>query len=162
MPLPDSRTPFFHTGTPSLTPNLVHPDCLSPIPPRHALPDGRRRNHPPDLLLEQPLVEIPRAVQWNRLRYFYNLRSIPCTNAVVRPLPPLTEPPPMPLRFRRSLSLFPGARLNFSKSGMSVSLGRPGATLNVGPRGSSATFGLPGMATIPSWLCRTVPSQPRW
>ncbi len=50
----------------------------------------------------------------------------------------------MPLRFRRSLSLFPGARLNFSKSGVSVSLGRPGATFNFGPRGSSATFGLPG------------------
>lgn len=50
----------------------------------------------------------------------------------------------MPLRFRRSVSLFPGARLNFSKSGVSVSLGRPGATFNFGPRGTSATFGLPG------------------
>ena len=50
----------------------------------------------------------------------------------------------MPLRFRRSVSLFPGARLNFSKSGMSVSLGRPGATFNFGSRGSSATLGLPG------------------
>jgi Protein of unknown function (DUF4236)/Bacterial SH3 domain len=50
----------------------------------------------------------------------------------------------MPVRFRRSFSLFPGARLNLSKSGVSVSLGRPGATINLGPRGSSATLSLPG------------------
>jgi hypothetical protein len=50
----------------------------------------------------------------------------------------------MPLRFRRSVSLFPGVHLNLSKSGASVSFGIPGATLNLGPRGTMATFGLPG------------------
>ena len=32
----------------------------------------------------------------------------------------------MGLRFRKSISLIPGVRLNFSKSGMSVSAGVPG------------------------------------
>ena len=32
----------------------------------------------------------------------------------------------MGLRFRKSISLIPGVRLNFSKSGMSVSSGVPG------------------------------------
>ena len=50
----------------------------------------------------------------------------------------------MPLRFRRSVSLFPGVHLNLSKSGVSASFGVPGATLNVGHRGVMATVGLPG------------------
>ena len=49
----------------------------------------------------------------------------------------------MGFRFRKSVRLFPGARLNFSKSGVSVSLGAPGATFNFGPRGSAITVGLP-------------------
>lgn len=50
----------------------------------------------------------------------------------------------MPFRFRRSVRLFPGVRLNLSKSGMSVSVGGPGATLNLSRRGHSVTVGLPG------------------
>lgn len=38
----------------------------------------------------------------------------------------------MGLRFRRSVRLAPGVRLNFSRSGTSLSLGVPGATLNIG------------------------------
>lgn len=47
-------------------------------------------------------------------------------------------------RFRRSVKLFPGVRLNFSKSGISTSLGRPGASINLGPKGTRYTAGLPG------------------
>lgn len=47
-------------------------------------------------------------------------------------------------RFRRSVKLFPGVRLNFSKSGISTSLGRPGASINLGPKGARYTAGLPG------------------
>jgi hypothetical protein len=37
-------------------------------------------------------------------------------------------------RFRRRLRLFPGVRLNFSKSGVSTSIGRRGSWFTVGPR----------------------------
>lgn len=51
----------------------------------------------------------------------------------------------MGFRFRRSVRLFPGVRLNFSLSGVSVSAGVPGAMINIGPRGSRLTMGLPGI-----------------
>jgi hypothetical protein len=51
---------------------------------------------------------------------------------------------PMGFRFRRSIRLGSGLRLNVSKSGVSTSIGRPGATVNVGPRGASTTVGIPG------------------
>lgn len=50
----------------------------------------------------------------------------------------------MGFRFHRSVSLFPGVRLNFSKSGMGLSLGPRGAKLSIGPRGTYANVGLPG------------------
>ena len=50
----------------------------------------------------------------------------------------------MGFRFRKSVRLFPGVRVNFSTHGMSVSAGVPGATLNFGTRGSSVTVGIPG------------------
>ena len=49
----------------------------------------------------------------------------------------------MGLRFRRSIRLLPGVRLNLSRSGVSATLGAPGATLNVGRR-SALTLGIPG------------------
>jgi hypothetical protein len=50
----------------------------------------------------------------------------------------------MGFRFRKSIKLFPGVRLNLSKGGMSTSIGRPGATINIGKRGVRGTVGLPG------------------
>jgi len=50
----------------------------------------------------------------------------------------------MGLRFRRRLSFGPGIRLNFSRSGVSTSVGRRGAWFTFGPRGTRATVGLPG------------------
>ena len=50
----------------------------------------------------------------------------------------------MGFRFRKSIKLFPGVRLNLSKSGVSTSIGRPGATINISARGARATVGLPG------------------
>ena len=50
----------------------------------------------------------------------------------------------MSFRFRRSVRIIPGVRLNLSKSGISVSVGGPGATLNLSSRGSAVTLGLPG------------------
>jgi hypothetical protein len=50
----------------------------------------------------------------------------------------------MGFRFRRSVSIMPGVRVNLSKSGGSVSIGKRGATVNVGPRGTYADVGIPG------------------
>jgi Protein of unknown function (DUF4236) len=50
----------------------------------------------------------------------------------------------MGFRFRRSLRLLPGIRLNLSKSGVSASFGIRGAHVTVGPRGTTTSVGLPG------------------
>jgi hypothetical protein len=48
------------------------------------------------------------------------------------------------VRFHKSIRLLPFVRLNFSKSGISFSLGRPGASLNLGGKGARGSVGLPG------------------
>jgi hypothetical protein len=48
------------------------------------------------------------------------------------------------IRFWRRKRLFPSARINLSKSGVSLSVGRKGAWFTTGPRGRRATVGLPG------------------
>jgi len=50
----------------------------------------------------------------------------------------------MGFRFRKSIKLFPGVKLNLSKSGISTSIGVPGATINIGKRGARGTVGIPG------------------
>lgn len=50
----------------------------------------------------------------------------------------------MGFRFRKSIKLLPGVRLNLSKSGVSTSIGRRGATVNLSERGVRGTVGLPG------------------
>lgn len=47
-------------------------------------------------------------------------------------------------RFRKSLKIAKGIRLNFSKRGTSVSLGGPGATINLSKEGIRSTVGVPG------------------
>jgi hypothetical protein len=43
------------------------------------------------------------------------------------------------------MKLFPGVRLNFSKSGLGLSLGAPGARISLNPKyGARATLGIPG------------------
>jgi hypothetical protein len=48
------------------------------------------------------------------------------------------------LRCRRSFKVFPGLRLNLSKSGVSTSIGRRGAWFTIGPRGTRTTVGIQG------------------
>jgi Protein of unknown function (DUF4236) len=50
----------------------------------------------------------------------------------------------MSLRIWRRQRLFPGARINLSKSGVSLSVGRRGAWFTTGNRGQRVTFGAPG------------------
>lgn len=50
----------------------------------------------------------------------------------------------MPVRIRKTFTLFPGVRVNLSKGGMSLSVGRKGFTLNFSKQGVRQTTGLPG------------------
>jgi hypothetical protein len=50
----------------------------------------------------------------------------------------------MGFRFRKTIKLFPGVKLNFSKSGVSTSIGGPGATINISKHGTRGTVGIPG------------------
>lgn len=50
----------------------------------------------------------------------------------------------MGFRFRKSIKLFPGVRLNLSKSGVSTTIGRPGASMNIRGRRVRGTVGIPG------------------
>lgn len=47
-------------------------------------------------------------------------------------------------RFRQSIRLAPGVRINLGKRGASLSVGRPGATVNIGKKGLRTTVGAPG------------------
>lgn len=50
----------------------------------------------------------------------------------------------MGFRFRRTIKIMPGVRLNVGKKGVSVSAGRRGANVTVGKTGVRTTVGLPG------------------
>ena len=48
------------------------------------------------------------------------------------------------VRFRKTISVLPGVKVNLSKTGISTSLGGHGATVNVGTRTRFFTLGIPG------------------
>lgn len=50
----------------------------------------------------------------------------------------------MGMRFRKSVKICKGVKVNFSKSGASLSLGGKGHSVNVGSRGTRITAGIPG------------------
>jgi len=50
----------------------------------------------------------------------------------------------MAFRFRRTIRLAPGIRLNISKSGVSTTVGPRGASVSIGKRGIYANTGIPG------------------
>lgn len=50
----------------------------------------------------------------------------------------------MGLRFRRSLTILPGVKINFAKTGVSLSVGKGGSTVNFGSKGTKTTVGIPG------------------
>lgn len=55
----------------------------------------------------------------------------------------------MPLRFFKRVRLLPGLSLNFSKRGVSTSVGVEGAHLTVGTHGTTVSVGVPGTGV--SW-----------
>lgn len=50
----------------------------------------------------------------------------------------------MGFRFRKTIKLCKGVKLNISKSGISISFGGKGHSLNIGKNGPRATVGIPG------------------
>lgn len=50
----------------------------------------------------------------------------------------------MRFRFRKSIRIAPGIRLNIGSRGVSTTIGPRGASVNVGPRGAYANLGIPG------------------
>lgn len=51
---------------------------------------------------------------------------------------------PMGFRFRKSVSIFPGVRLNIGKKGLGVSAGVKGARVGIGSKGAYTSVGIPG------------------
>ena len=72
----------------------------------------------------------------------------------------------MPFRFRRSIRIAPGLRLNLSRRGLSASVGGREGHVSVGTRGTRATASLPGTgisytaAGLPTAGKRSRRSQP--
>src|SRR4051794_4739181 len=64
----------------------------------------------------------------------------------------------MAFRFRRSIKILPGFRLNLSGSGASVSVGPRGLHYTLGPRGTRVTAGIPGTGL--SWSQYTPYAKP--
>jgi hypothetical protein len=51
----------------------------------------------------------------------------------------------MSFRFKKSIKILPGIKLNISKNGLnSVTIGKPGASVNISKKGKQATVGIPG------------------
>lgn len=48
------------------------------------------------------------------------------------------------VRFRKTVGVAPGVKVNLSKTGVSTSLGGHGATVNIGTKTRSVTLGIPG------------------
>lgn len=48
------------------------------------------------------------------------------------------------MRFRKSIKICPGVKVNFSKSGVSTTLGGKGVSVNVGKKGTYLNTGIPG------------------
>jgi hypothetical protein len=60
------------------------------------------------------------------------------------------------LRFWRRKRIIPGLRVNFSKSGVSASVGRRGAWYTFSPRGQRVTVGAPGTGLF---LTQQIPAR---
>jgi Protein of unknown function (DUF4236) len=54
-------------------------------------------------------------------------------------------------RFQKRKQLFPGVRLNLSKGGAGISVGRKGARLSASRRGLTASVGLVGTGLAYVW-----------
>ncbi|MCQ9426679.1 DUF4236 domain-containing protein [Pseudomonas sp. LJDD11] len=67
----------------------------------------------------------------------------------------------MALRFRKSIKIIPGVKLNLGKKGASLSVGGRGLTANISRRGTRVTAGVPGtgLSTTTMMNSRTQPAE---
>ena len=55
----------------------------------------------------------------------------------------------MGFRFRKSIKLFPGFKINLTHKGISsASIGKPGASVNIGKKGTRTSVGIPGTGCL--------------
>ena len=50
----------------------------------------------------------------------------------------------MGLRFRKTIKILPGVKINLCKSGITTTIGVRGASVNIGKHGARGTVGIPG------------------
>lgn len=67
----------------------------------------------------------------------------------------------MGFRFRRSIRIAPGVRVNVGKKSTSLSVGPRGATMNVGKKGTRVTVGLPGTGLSYSTMVSKAKARPK-
>lgn len=69
----------------------------------------------------------------------------------------------MAFRFRKSIKIAPGIRINLTKKGVSsVSVGKRGATMNIGKKGTRGTVGIPNSGlSYSSYKSHTKSNQPQ-
>lgn len=67
----------------------------------------------------------------------------------------------MGFRYRKSVKLLPGVRLNLAKSGISTSFGGRGATVNVSKRGVRTTLSIPGTGLSYSTMSKSAKKTPK-
>lgn len=67
----------------------------------------------------------------------------------------------MGFRFRRSIRIVPGVRINLGKKGASLSVGRRGANMTLGRNGIRTTVGIPGTGLSHTTLHRRPSGQIR-
>ncbi|MFN4057411.1 MAG: DUF4236 domain-containing protein [Roseinatronobacter sp.] len=65
----------------------------------------------------------------------------------------------MALRFRRTLKIAPGVRLNLTKTGISARVGPKGAGITVGTSGTTVSAGLPGTGLHVSQKLKKKPTK---
>lgn len=63
-------------------------------------------------------------------------------------------------RFRKHITIFPGVRLNISKSGISFTFGSKGASVNVAKDGAYLNTSIPGTGLQKDKRCLTPLRQP--
>jgi len=66
----------------------------------------------------------------------------------------------MALRFRRTLKIAPGVRLNLTKTGVSARIGPRGTGVTVGTRGTTVSAGIPGTGLHASQKLKANRTQP--
>ena len=67
----------------------------------------------------------------------------------------------MAFRFRKSVKVAPGIRLNVSKSGLSTSIGTRGGSVNLSSKGTRVTASVPGTGMSWTKQTRTTGASPR-